>query len=60
MKIQLNDNQIRLAKQWLPSGSHPYAHDNKMLWFWQPHYSGFVKNALKLSQDQIRQLNQLS
>jgi hypothetical protein len=60
-KTLLNDAQVDLAKQWLPDGSHPYAYSTKgMLWYWQTHPTGLpVKNALKLSDGQLQQLNQL-
>jgi hypothetical protein len=57
LKVQLNDKQIQLAKGWLPNGSWPYGHNGKLLWFRD---SLGRKNALKLSQEQIDQLNQLS
>jgi hypothetical protein len=57
-KIQLNDDQVDLAKQWLPNGSYPYAYNIKgMLWF-RDHLGH--KNAIKLSADQIQQLNQFN
>ena len=61
-KTPLNNTQVELAKQWLPSGSQPYGYDSNkgLLWYWQPHYSGVaIKNALKLSAKQLQELNQL-
>jgi len=55
-KTQLNDNQIKLAQGWLPLGSWPYAYNSKLLWF-RDHLGR--KNGLKLSSDQLAQLNQL-
>jgi len=61
-KIQLNDAQIALAKQWLPTGSHPYGYnpDKCLIWYWQNTKMGPVKNALKLDLDQRQQLDQLA
>jgi len=62
-KIQLNPNQIQLAKSWLKYGCEPYAYnpDIQMLWFRELHCSGVpIKNGLKLSSDQIQKLTQLS
>jgi hypothetical protein len=56
-KIQLNDAQVQLAKQWLPSDSHPYAYNRKLLWFRD---SLGRKNAINLNQQMVDQLNQLS
>jgi len=56
-KIQLSDAQVELAKQWLPSGSYPYAYSTKgMLWFRD---SLGRKNAINLNQQMVDQLNQL-
>ena len=57
LKIQLNDKQIQLTKDWLPLGSWPYAYDGKLLWFRD---NLGRKNALTLSFDQLTQLNQLA
>ena len=62
-KVQLNSDQIKLAKQWLNKDNkdcEPYAHDSKMLWFWETTPTGPVKNAVKLSLAQVQQLEQLN
>jgi hypothetical protein len=59
-KIEMNDNQVKLAKQWLAEGCEPYGYNNKMIWYWEIHYSGVpIKNGMKLSPEQVEQLNQL-
>jgi len=55
-KTQLNKDQIKLAQNWLPDGNYPYGHNGKLLWFYDDKGR---KNALKLSPEQIDQLNQL-
>jgi len=56
-KTQLNNSQITLAKTWLPLGSWPYAHNGKLLWFYDSYGR---KNALNLTPSQVQQLNQLA
>jgi len=59
-KIQLNNNQVELAKGWLPFGSHPYAYNTKgLLWYWQDWNGKPVKGCTKLSPAQVQQLDQL-
>jgi hypothetical protein len=59
-KVQLNDNQIALAKTWLADGCEPYAYNGKVVWFWQTTAFGLVKNALTLDSNQRQQLDQLA
>ena len=56
-KIQLNDKQVKLAQSWLPSGSWPYSHNGKLLWFRD---NKGRKNAINLTPTQVQQLNQLA
>jgi uncharacterized protein YigE (DUF2233 family) len=60
-KIQLNSAQVNLAKTWLKPNYTPYAYDptKGTLWYWQSWNGQPVKNAIKLSADQIHQLDQL-
>jgi len=62
-KTQLNNNQIQLAKGWLPSGSQPYAYSpsNRLIWYWQTWNNGLpIKGSTRLTPDQISQLQQLN
>ena len=56
-KIQLNNQQVKLAQGWLPANSYPYAHNGKLLWF-RDHLGR--KNAINLTQQMVNQLNQLN
>jgi len=61
-KTQLNNNQIQLAKGWLPPDSYPYAYSTKgLLWYWQTWNNGLpIKGSTKLDPSQLQQLNQFN
>ena len=61
-KTPLNPAQVSLARNWLGINCEPYTWNRSMriLWFWQPHYGQIVKNRTKLTNEQIKQLDQLS
>ena len=60
-KTPLNNTQVELAKQWLPSGSQPYGYDSNKgrLWYWQTWNGLPIKGCTKLDPSQLQQLNQL-
>ena len=60
-KVELNKAQIRLASSWLSEDCYPYAYSVKgTLWYWQNWYGRPVKGAIKLSSNQLQQLQQLN